>query len=115
MRVTRSLSFLVIATALLFGGSALPARADSGLATLLGGDHNVTSDMLASQRGGSSPSTDANAVANVSNNSVNGITTTGSNGVLNSFNNASGMFTVFQNSGNNVAMQSQTILNVNLQ
>lgn len=115
MNALRALSSFTLVLTLVLGASMFPAHAGDDLATIFSGGHNVAPDVLAHQRGGTSPSIDANAIANVSNNLIIGESNTGDNKVLGSFNNSSGLFTVFQNSGNNVAMQSQTILNVNLQ
>ena len=114
MSALRTVSSFAVAAALVFGCAVLPARADDNLAAILAGSNSVSSNVLASQRGaGLNP--DALAIANVSRNSVGDYTVTGDNSVNNAFNSSTGVFTVLQNSGNNVAMQSQTIVNVNLQ
>lgn len=114
MSVLRAISSFAVAAALIFGWAILPARADDNLLAILAGNSSVSSNVLASQRGaGLNP--DALAIANVSHNSVGDNTVTGDNKVINAFDSSTGVFTVLQNSGNNVAMQSQTIVNVNLQ
>lgn len=112
MSTIRTALSTVLIAAFAVGYAVSPARADDNLAAILSGSNSVSSNLLASQRGaGLNP--DAVAIANVSGNAV-AFTKTGDNGVLNSLNDAKGVFTVFQNTGNNVAMQSQTILNLNL-
>jgi hypothetical protein len=108
-------SIFVLATFLVFAGSALPARAGGDdVASVLAGNQNLSPSDLANQRGGAiDPSILATATATVSNN-VAAFDVTGSNSNLGSFIGASGIFTILQNTGNNVSIQSQTILNVNL-
>lgn len=115
MRATGAVSSLALAIALVAGASSAPAWAGDNVAAIFSDGQDVSPDVLANQRGGTSPSINASAAATVANNTVGSNTVTGSVDIANSFTNASGLFTVFQNSGNNVAMQSQTILNVNLQ
>ncbi|MGH7074257.1 MAG: hypothetical protein ACREFD_08670 [Stellaceae bacterium] len=89
------------------------AQAGDNLGLVFANGQQLQTKDLADLRGGTSPSTDMSAIAIVDGNKVIN-TMTGSN-TLGGFVNSQGMFTVFQNTGNNVAMQSQTILNVNLQ
>jgi hypothetical protein len=90
----------------------MPAFAGDDLGQLLGNGQMVGSKDLASQRGGTK-STQQDMTATVDGNSVGAFTHTGSN-LLGSISGSDGLFTVFQNTGNNVAMQSETILNVNI-
>lgn len=115
MSATRAVFSFALAATLVSGMRILPAQAGDSVAEIFSDGHSVSPDVLAGERGGAAQSIDASAMANVSGNAVGSYVVTGNNGVANSFNNATGLFTVFQNSGNNVAMQSQTILSVNLQ
>jgi len=113
MSTLKSASAFVLATVLVFAGSALPARAGEDVAGVLADNQNLSAGVLAEQRGGSIPTPLANATATVSGN-FSAFDVTGSNSNVGSFTGASGMFTVLQNTGNNVAIQAQTILNVTL-
>ncbi len=91
----------------------IPAFAGDDLGQLLGNGQMVGSKDLAGQRGGANPPVQQDMSATVDGNSVGAFTHTGSN-LLGSISGSDGLFTVFQNTGNNVAMQSETILNVNI-
>jgi hypothetical protein len=113
MRVQSAFSivrFVAAATALI-AVSAGPVLAED-LGSLLSADNNsgVSQDILAGQRGGTDDHPNAEVTRNVAitgdNNSV--------NSVANSMNGAAGLFNVMQNSGNNVAMQSQITVNANI-
>lgn len=88
----------------------LPAFAGDDLGQLLGNGQKVGSRDLAGQRGGTDTPAQS---ATVDGNYVGAFTHTGSN-LLGSISGSDGLFTVFQNTGNNVAMQSETVLNVNI-
>jgi hypothetical protein len=90
----------------------MPAFAGDDLGQLLGNGQMVGSKDLASQRGGTDTPVQHDMSATVEGNAA-AFTITGSN-TLGSINGSDGMFTVFQNTGNNVAMQSETVLNVNI-
>jgi len=109
MSALKSASAFVLAT-VVFAGSLLPARAGEDLANLLPDNQHLSAGVLADQRGGSALAT---ATATVSNN-FSAFDVTGSNSNVGSFTGASGVFTVLQNTGNNVAIQAQTVLNVTL-
>jgi hypothetical protein len=111
MNALRTASWLGVAAALALGTLVLPAHADD-LGKLLGDGQSVQPNVLAAQRGGTSASIDASAVANVSNNWSYGNTGTNSFG---SFGNGQGVLTAVQNTGNGVAIQTQVIVNVSLQ
>ena len=91
----------------------MPASAGEDLGQLLGNGQMVGAKDLASQRGGTNSPEKPDMTATVDGNSVGAFTHTGSN-LLGSISGSDGLFTVFQNTGNNVAMQSETILNVNI-
>jgi hypothetical protein len=110
MSALKSASAFVLATVLVFAGSLLPARAGEDVAGVLADNQNLSAGVLAEQRGGSALAT---ATATVSNN-FSAFDVTGSNSNIGSFTGASGMFTVLQNTGNNVVIQTQTVLNVTL-
>jgi hypothetical protein len=98
-------------TALAVSAVAAPALADD-LGKLLSDNQNVSEDILAGQRGGMSS---GGQVAVVKDNfAVTGVNNS-LNEVANSMNGASGLFNVIQNSGSNVAIQSQITVNANLQ
>jgi hypothetical protein len=107
--LTRTVTSAALVTGLTWGGVVLPAQAGDSVATILSDGPGMSSAMLNNQRGGS----EQNQSAAVSENTINGTSYTGSNtGPV--FNQATGMFTVFQNTGNNVVMQSQMNINANL-
>jgi hypothetical protein len=94
--------------AALSGGMVSPARADdNNLAQLLSNQPTVSDDLLAQQRGGT-----AQQIGNVEDNLVLG-GKTGDNH-FGSFGSSQGMISAFQNTGNNVVMQSQMTVNVEL-
>lgn len=114
MNAQKSVFAFIVAMALSFIAFLPQARAgNDDIAGVLGDNQNVSTSILATQRGGSSDSALATATATVSGN-INLGGMTGSNFNMGSFVGAAGIFTVLQNTGNNVAIQSQTILNVNL-
>lgn len=98
--------FLLVAV-LVFG--VLPAHAQD-LGKLLGDGQSVGTSVLAGERGGTSQSIVASQSADVNGISI-GNTGTNSFG---SFGNAQGMITAVQNTGNNVAIQTEVVLNVNM-
>ncbi|MGH7015300.1 MAG: hypothetical protein ACREEL_14320 [Stellaceae bacterium] len=112
MNALRTVSSLVLTTTLAVASLTLPVRAEE-LSKLLADGQSVQTNVLADQRGGTNQPLDANAIANVNGNSANW-TVTGNNS-FGSFGSAQGMINVLQNTGNNVAMQSQLVVNVNLQ
>ncbi len=104
--------YSTMAMTLIFGAVATPALAGDDVGQLLANGGAVGSASLADQRGGATPSIDQSAVAIVTGDTAN-FAHTGSN-IFGGFGSSQGMFTVLQNTGNNVAMQSETVLNVNL-
>lgn len=104
---------LVLATIVTSTSLAGPARADE-LGKLFGDGQGVSANVLADQRGGTNQEINVSTLANVTGNTVGDNTMTG-NVSFGSFGSAQGMFNVLQNTGNNVAMQSQLVVNVNLQ
>jgi hypothetical protein len=98
----------------LSAGMAAPARAGDDIAKLLDDGQTLSDDILAQQRGGTAQPNTAEQSANVSGNVVGSHTVTGDNN-FGGFGASQGMITVFQNTGNNVSMQSQTVLNVTIQ
>lgn len=111
MRGVRQVSGLVLAATVAIGSWMLPARADDQLSKLLADGQGLQANVLAAQRGGSGETINMNAVANVNDN-IN-IGDTGTN-TFGSFGSAQGVISVLQNTGNNVAMQNQIVVNVNL-
>jgi hypothetical protein len=111
MRTFCAIQFFGIFLASLVCG---PAYAGDDIAKLLDNGQSLPLSTLAEQRGGSSQPVETSEIANVTGNTIGSHTITGSNS-FGSFGNAQGLMTVFQNTGNNVSMQSQTVLNVNLQ
>jgi hypothetical protein len=112
MRVHSAFSVvrIIAAVAALLGASAGSVLAEDLGSLLSDNSKTVSQDILAGQRGGTDDHPAAAVAHNVAitgdNNSV--------NTVANSMNGASGLFNVMQNSGNNVAMQSQITVNANL-
>ena len=83
------------------------------------GDEFVTANSMSSEdlqdsRGAFSPSNSSILQANSSNNSVNNSVTGGNTISEGAFNSNSGLVNVIQNSGNNVLIQSSTIVNVQM-
>jgi hypothetical protein len=107
-------SSFVLAAVLVSAGLAVPVRAQE-LGTIFADGQSVGTNVLAEQRGGTEQTIIANQISNVANNSVGDYTTTGNAIISNSFGGSQGMFSTLVNTGNNVAMQSQLIINVNLQ
>lgn len=113
VQVTFSLVLAAIVTSTSLAG---PVRAEE-LGKLFGDGQDgqgVGTSVLAGQRGGTSQEINAVTVATVAGNTVGDNSITG-NVSFGSFGSAQGMFNVLQNTGNNVAMQSQLVINVNLQ
>jgi hypothetical protein len=75
---------------------------------------SMSSEDLADSRGAFSPSNSSVLQANSSNNSVNNSVTGGNVISEGAFNSNSGLVNVIQNSGNNVLIQSSTIVNVQM-
>jgi hypothetical protein len=92
---------------------AMPAFAGEDLGQLLGNGQMVGAKDLATQRGGTDTPVQQDMSATVDGNLVGPFTHTGSN-AFGGISGSDGMFTVFQNTGNNVAMQSETVLNINI-
>lgn len=106
------LKVCLIAAGLAAASASVPALAGDDVSHILGNGQDVGSNVLAEQRGAGTTVVQT-ANANVQNNTVvNSVT--GSNN-FGGFGQSEGMFTVFQNTGNDVVMQSQTNLIVNLQ
>ena len=113
MRAYSAFSVIRVITAAvaLFAVSTGTALAGDLGSLLSDNSKTVSQDILAGQRGGTASggplafAKDNDAITGA-NNSV--------NEVSNSMNGASGLFNVVQNSGNNVAIQSQITVNANL-
>lgn len=113
MNSFRMIFSLTLAATLTCASLGTSVRAEE-LGTIFGNDQSVGTSVLAAQRGGTEQSIIATQIANVTGNTVGDFSITG-NVSLGSISNAQGMFSVLQNTGNNVAMQSQLVINVNLQ
>jgi hypothetical protein len=113
MNTVQTVASFVLAAVVVFAGLAVPVRAEE-LGTIFAEGQSVGTNVLAEQRGGTEQTINVNTLANVTGNSVGDYSTTG-NATFGSFGNAQGMFSVLQNTGNNVVMQSQLVVNVNLQ
>jgi hypothetical protein len=107
MNALRAIPGSLLVAVLVFG--VLPAHAQD-LGKLLSGGQSVQPNVLANQRGGTEQSIVASQSAD-----VNGVSfgNTGTN-TFGSFGNAQGMITAVQNTGNNVAIQTEVVLNVNM-
>ena len=113
MRVHSALSVIriIAAATALFAVSTGSVLADDLGSLLSDNSKTVSQDILAGQRGGTAGGgplavVKDNVAITGANNSV--------NEVSNSMNGAAGLFNVVQNSGNNVAIQSQITVNANL-
>jgi hypothetical protein len=110
MRIHTAFSVVrsVAAATALFVASAGSVLADDLGALLSDNNQSLSKDVLAGQRGGTENGPSAVVAHNLAitgdNNSVNTSTVSG----------ATGLFTVLQNSGNNVAMQSQITINADI-
>lgn len=110
MRVYTAFSaFRVVAAAVaLFAASTGSVLAEDLGALLSENNQGVSQDVLAGQRGGGESGPSAVVTHNLAitgdNNSSNASTISG----------ATGLFTVLQNNGNNVAMQSQITINADI-
>jgi hypothetical protein len=100
---------LIANVSIVLGASVAPVLAED-LGKLLSDKQSVSDDVLAGQRGGTAP----DQLAVVKDNNAFSINN-GTNSVASSMNGAQGLFNVIQNSGNNVAIQSQITVNANLQ
>jgi hypothetical protein len=110
MRVLSAFSVVrsIAAATAVFIASAGPVLADDLGALLSDNNQSLSKDVLAGQRGGTEGSPSAVVTHNLAitgdNNSVNTSSVSG----------ATGLFNVLQNSGNNVAMQSQITINADI-
>lgn len=112
MNSVQTVSSFVLAAVLLVASFAAPVRAEE-LGTILANGQGVDTSVLAAQRGGTAAdqAIDASQVA-----TVNGINI-GANLSSNSFGgfgNATGIATAVQNTGNNVAIQTEVVVNISL-
>jgi hypothetical protein len=113
MSVRGIVMYSALAMALTLSAGATPGIAGEDLGPVLANGGPVGSADLADQRGGTLNQDQlANQIAVVKDN-IAVFSPTGNN-LLGSISNAEGLFTVLQNTGNNVAIQSETVLNVNI-
>ncbi|MGH6976420.1 MAG: hypothetical protein ACREED_05270 [Stellaceae bacterium] len=102
----------MLAAVLVFASFVVPVRAEE-LGTILANGQGVDTSVLAAQRGGTAtdPVIDANQIATV--NGVN-IGANLSSNSFGGFGNATGIATAVQNTGNNVAVQTEVVVNISL-
>ncbi len=111
MNSFQAASSFVLAAFLVVASYAVPVHAEE-LGAIFANGQSVDAGVLAAQRGGTSQSIDATAIANVHDNVAIGVTGGNSFGT---FGSGQGLLTAVQNTGNNVAIQTQVIVNLNLQ
>ncbi|HKR19261.1 MAG TPA: hypothetical protein VJS41_03880 [Stellaceae bacterium] len=112
MNSIQAVASFVLAAVLVAASVTVPVRAEE-LGSILGNGQSVGASDLAAQRGGTAAdqTIDASQVATV--NGVN-IGANLSSNSFGGFGNATGIATAVQNTGNNVAIQTEVVVNISL-